>query len=409
MIQKINIVDAMCGMGKTSAAINYINSSAIDQKFLYITPYLDEVERIIASCPDRRFVQPKNYGSKLRDIKRLFNEGRNIVSTHALFNMFDEEVIDIVKLYGYTLIMDEVADVVKPLEISKNDLEMLLNECVDITEDYTLRWKNSEYTGRFGEEKRLCDLGALYFYDNTALIWMFPVKTFVAFDEIFILTYMFDAQVQRYYYDFYNLEYNYLYVKGNSLDTYQFTEEVVDYIYPDYKQLIHIIDNEKMNKIGALETSLSKTWYERNKNNQCMPELQNNLSNYFRRIVNTPSNQNLWTTFKDYQKMLSGGGYAKGFLSCNARATNAYRGCISVAYVINRFLHPVVKNFFVHQNVRIEEDDYALSELIQWIFRSAIRDGKEINLYIPSKRMRELLINWTETLTQQNDLKELRK
>ena len=62
----------------------------------------------------------------------------------------------------------------------------------------------------------------------------------------------------------------------------------------------------------------------------------------------------------------------------------------------------IVKSFFLQQNVRVEEDDYALSELIQWIFRSAIRDGKEINLYITSKRMRELLINW---LTQQNDCK----
>ena len=42
----------------------------------------------------------------------------------------------------------------------------------------------------------------------------------------------------------------------------------------------------------------------------------------------------------------------------------------------------------------MEEDAYALSELIQWIFRSAIRDGKEIWLYIPSKRMRNLLIDW---------------
>ena len=44
--------------------------------------------------------------------------------------------------------------------------------------------------------------------------------------------------------------------------------------------------------------------------------------------------------------------------------------------------------------IRVEEDQYALSELIQWIFRSALRDNKEITLYIPSKRMRKLLENW---------------
>ena len=34
------------------------------------------------------------------------------------------------------------------------------------------------------------------------------------------------------------------------------------------------------------------------------------------------------------------------------------------------------------------------------IWRSAIRDGKPINLYIPSKRMRELLINWINNTYQ---------
>lgn len=401
--KKINIVDAMCGMGKTSAVINYINASAEDKHFLYITPYLDEVERIIKACPDKHFVQPPDYGSKLKNIKKLFNEGKNIVSTHALFNMFDDEVIDIVLLQNYTLIMDEVADVVEPLDISTYDLNTILNEYTEIVDDHLLKWVEPNYEGDFEKYKRLIDLNAVYYYSNTALLWMFPVKTFEAFDEIFILTYMFDAQIQRCYYDFYNLEYNYLYVEGDSIGAYHFTDEVIQYQYPDYKSLIHILDNDKMNKIGDREFSLSKSWYQRNKDNKCMPEIQNALSNYFRRIVKTPSKQNLWTTFKSYKNILSGGGYAKGFLSCNARATNAYRECTSLAYVINRYLNSIVKTFFLQQNVRVEEDDYALSELIQWTWRSAIRDGNEINLYIPSKRMRELLIGWIDSITHQND------
>jgi hypothetical protein len=42
----------------------------------------------------------------------------------------------------------------------------------------------------------------------------------------------------------------------------------------------------------------------------------------------------------------------------------------------------------------INEDEWALSELIQWLFRSAIRQKEEIELYIPSERMRKLLIEW---------------
>lgn len=37
---------------------------------------------------------------------------------------------------------------------------------------------------------------------------------------------------------------------------------------------------------------------------------------------------------------------------------------------------------------------YALSEMIQWIFRSRIRNNESINIYIPSSRMRNLLQNF---------------
>ncbi len=66
---KINIIDAICGAGKTSAAINYINNSIEDQHFLYITPYLTEVERIISACPNKKFKQPESYGTKLISLR----------------------------------------------------------------------------------------------------------------------------------------------------------------------------------------------------------------------------------------------------------------------------------------------------------------------------------------------------
>ena len=43
---------------------------------------------------------------------------------------------------------------------------------------------------------------------------------------------------------------------------------------------------------------------------------------------------------------------------------------------------------------------YALSEMIQWIFRSRIRNNEDINIYIPSSRMRNLLIEFLEVGNQ---------
>ena len=41
-----------------------------------------------------------------------------------------------------------------------------------------------------------------------------------------------------------------------------------------------------------------------------------------------------------------------------------------------------------------DKDLWALSTMLQFIFRSRLRKGEPINLYIPSKRMRELFLKW---------------
>lgn len=59
-------------------------------------------------------------------------------------------------------------------------------------------------------------------------------------------------------------------------------------------------------------------------------------------------------------------------------------------------MNPIVKNFFLQHGVTVDEDGYALSEMLQFIWRSAIRNGEEIWVYIPSIRMRNLLKQWIE-------------
>ena len=383
------------GSGKTSAAINYINGTDEDTKILYITPYLTEVKRIIECCKDKHFKQPDSYSTKINGIKYLLENKRNIVSTHALFSLFDDEIIDLAYTNNYILIMDEVADVIEPYEIKKSDLDTILEKYAKVEENGLLIWNDDTYDGdKFLKERNLCDLGCLAIYGNIAMLWLFPVTTFKAFRDIYILTYMFDAQTQKYYYDYYGIEYEYLYVDGDDTSNFHFTKETTKYNSPDYSKLIHIVDSGRINQIGDIEGALSKSWYKRNKDNKLISQLKNNTSNFFKNYTKTKSNENLWTTFKDYHNLISGKGYAKGFLSSNTRATNEFRNRIAVAYLINKFFNPCVKNFFTTHNINVNEDAFAVSEMLQFIWRSAIRDGKEIWLYIPSFRMRELLTRW---------------
>ena len=78
------------------------------------------------------------------------------------------------------------------------------------------------------------------------------------------------------------------------------------------------------------------------------------------------------------------------------RASNEYRERTAVAYLVNKYFNPVIKNFFISKGIQVDEDGYALSEMLQFLWRSGIRDGKRITVYIPSKRMRNLLKKWIE-------------
>ncbi len=397
---EVNIVDAIMGAGKTQSIMNYINES-IGDRFLVITPFLDEIKRYKEYCEDTDFKSPKfsSTRTKLDNLKLLINKGDNIVSTHALFQKFDNELIDLCRSQNYTLIMDEVANVVDEYPISKQDFETLRSTYVDIDpETRQLIWKPEydDYYGKFDNEKRLCELGSLVCYGDSLMVWLFPIETFNSFRNIYILTYRFDLQLQKYYYDYYGLTYKYWSVSGDSMENYHLCEfdPTKCYLEYDYSKLIHICDNPKLNMIGDREHDLSKSWYVRNKNNAAIKALKNNIINFFRNIRGTSSSDDIWTTFKDFQHVLKGKGYSKGFLPINSRATNDYRTRTSVVYPVNRYINPFVKNFFLTNGISVDEDGYALSEMLQFIWRSAIRDGKEIWIYLPSIRMRNLLIKW---------------
>lgn len=411
---KVNIVDAIMGAGKTQSIMNYINQSDEDEKFLVITPFLDEITRYRTYCNGKNFKAPTflkdekdDRGSKLRDLKRLIGNGNNIVSTHALFQKFDNELIDLCRAQNYTLIMDEVANVIEEYDITKQDFEILKNTYVEINPDTKqLTWKDeySDYHGKFDNEKRLCELGSLVCYGDNLMVWLFPIETFNSFRNIYILTYYFDMQMQKYYYDYYGVQYTYWSVQGDSMENYHLIpySSNIRYTSYDYSKIIHICENEKLNMIGDRDSDLSFSWYSRNKNNASMKILKKNIYNFFHNVRNTNSNDYIWTTFKEYQQILKGKGYTKGYLSCNCRATNEYRDRTSVAYLINRYLNPFIKNFFTTNHISVDENGYALSEMLQFIWRSAIRDGKEIWVYIPSIRMRNLLKKWIKDNSPQN-------
>ena len=395
---KLNVIDSIMGGGKTSWAIDKMNNDN-ENNYIYITPFLSEVERIKTSVTTKKFYEPKNIGEgKLDSLHKLIVQGKNIASTHALFKMATEETISLLKSNDYILILDEVMEVVAPIPLKKNDLDILFtNELIKVDTDNNnlVVWNEDklDWETQYDTLRRQCICKNVFMVNKVLLMWTFPVDVFNSFKEVYILTYLFDGQIQRCYYDLYDIDYEYKSVYCNINGKYVLGDYIESYDLTDIKSKINILD-DKINTIGDAKTSLSKSWFERPGNNMMIAQLKRNTENYFINKLKSKSNDNMWTVFKSVKNKVKGQRYTKGFVSLGSRATNNYCDKFNLAYLSNIFINPIIKQFFIERGIFVNEDIYALSELLQWIYRSRIRKGESINLYIPSLRMRTLLIDW---------------
>ena len=394
-MNKIKIIDSGCGKGKSSWAIQYMNENP-QMKFIYITPFKTEIkDRILKDCTN--FYQPKHLLTcKYDNFIELLKKGKNIASTHALFRSSRSEIIELIELYGYTLILDEVMDVVEQIPLKKDDLQNMLKiGLVEISENGYLKWIDKENCSQYDNIKELCLNDSVFIVNDCCLMWTFPIKIFNSFKDIYVLTYMFDCQIQKYYYDLFNVEYEYFSVYHNETNNKYYLGNKREDI-PN-KDLFDIYEGN-LNEIGAKNTALSKSWFSKYRKTGVII-LRNNLYNYFRHITESESKDRLWTTFKDFEENLSRKGFISSFLYSTARATNNKRETKVVVYALNKFLNPLLKQFFIDNKIEVDEEKYALSEMIQFIYRSAIRENKQIKLYIPSSRMRLLLQEFIEKST----------
>ncbi len=82
------------------------------------------------------------------------------------------------------------------------------------------------------------------------------------------------------------------------------------------------------------------------------------------------------------------------YVPCNARASNEYANKTVMIHVYNRYPMTPVLHYLNHYNVPFSSETFALNELVQWVWRSAIRNDQPIKLAILSDRMRNLFQQW---------------
>lgn len=415
----IQVCDAIMGTGKSSAAITWMNEHR-DDKFIYITPYLEEAKRIRKGCPDLKFVEPSNKLSKYNYHKTehtaaLIREGKNITTTHQAFKCYTEETLADIKNQGYTLIIDENVDVLEVFNFHLDDLKLAIDAGYVKENDGTYTLANTDYKGDALKDMfRLFKTRELVKIDDgeqsSLFYWTLPPELITSFKNVFILTYLFKGQSLHHFLEIYNIPYEYIGIEktDNAATGFRFSE------YPGYtpeyvfhlKDMLHILDTKRINHIGNKYHALSMNWFQ-SKSTE-VEQLKKNIYNCIHNIwKDAPACDKLWATYNREQSRMQGKGYTKSFLTFNAKATNDYRKKTHLVYMVNIFMNTNDKIFYQKHGIEVDEDLFALSIMVQWIWRSAIRDGEEVYLYIPSRRMRNLLTNWIDTVSKGGNYIEL--
>lgn len=409
----VNAVDCPMGCGKTSAAIHYINSSPPDERIIYCTPYNDECRRICDSSGEKemQFIEEsKQDGRKTTELKRHISSGNSVACTHALLSHIDNDILNGIRKYNYTLIIDEAYDVIRPArENERNKLFFLLDHGMIHTDEAT---GQASFVNDF--ESRSCSVigsemvnmiqsGYVFLMNKKVFVWVFPIEVLNAFKRIFIMTYLFDAQPIYYYLLCNGYRINSLGVKKYDDSTFRFCEkEFSDGFRFHAESKIHILEDEKLNRIGDEKNALSSGWYKRDKRDggNNIKQLGRNIRNVQRNKFNCSSKDFMWTCFNQYKELMSDKNIEKSHVASNARATNTYGNRHFLAYGIGMYANPDSYTYFKSNGYTMDADKWALSVMLQWIWRSAIRNEEDIYIYIPSKRMRTLLINWMDSVSK---------
>lgn len=391
------VVDALMGAGKTSWAIDYINGHE-DENFVFITPFITETERI-KNAVRREVKVPKvmDANGKLGNCLELLKNENDIATTHKLFTMLTDEHKEAIRQGEYTLFIDESLEAVCPYEMAKrDDIQYLLDKkSIEIAPDGCILWTDRDYDISYNHIKILSENHALFRVNGKILLWKYPSSIFGLFKKVYVLTYLFEASVMKYYFDLSGIRYELKSVEQEK-DKYQ----LVDYFPPStkhYQDLIHVYEHKDLNELFVQKKSaLSANWYKSGNNKDKINLLKKRVYNYFRNKCNAKAEDILWTTFKSKRYTLRGKGYSNSFVSLGCRATNNYSDRHYLAYLANVYPHAGVSQYFAQKGYPIDQDQYALGELLQWVFRSAVRNGEDIHIYIPSKRMRTLFGEWLD-------------
>lgn len=455
------IVDSPMGIGKSSSLLEYLrfggfyfNNDFIDS--LRRTGIFDDLQKdrfiIFVSTireRDERFLQELNakcpeqppYNKSILD---LIRNGENIVTTQALFGLFNDETIEAFRKSDcvYHAFFDEIpslfrgviggaqrpdsfdgvtrfgtADVLlmqqEHMIVNKNGVVKFNPDC-----DYNRKYKDYKVFDAVKHLSRSCTLYPSGDKDGkfTSIVAFAKRELFACFKICWFFSYLTHGSLLHKYCLMNSINMEYYHIADGKISMNP--DGAFAETYPEGMERLVILDDRLFN----MENSLSKEWYKRlrtDKTGLGLKTLKTRFRNAyeFMQANGVRGHTFMFTTFNAYKDMLQSDGRRyptmKRFLPCNTKATNDYSNCIGVAYLCNRFYDVNCTNFLAQlakqQNkpeLEFDNDNYALSELLQFIWRSNVRvkdSDKSVYVWVPDRRMRQLFQDFRQRALKQKE------
>ena len=431
---KFNIIDSPMGIGKSSTLIDLIrfHNRGEDKEPLRFIVFVPTIrERDNRYVPELNMKRPETQPYN-KSILELIRNGDNIVTTHALWSTFNDETLRAFHQsnYKYVALFDEIPPLFRDVvgvgqkldetpgsvRFGSADVKLMQQSEMIRVKDGVIEFNpECEYAKAdadykvFNAVKNLSYSCTLYPYGNkngffTSIIAFARRELFECFRECWFFSYLTHD----------SMLYKYCKLRHISMEYYQIVDRRIMRnpggrfmeTYPDGIEKLVILDGKPFN----MESSLSKRWYSRASRDESqagLKELKKKFRNayQFMKARGVRSDTFMFTTFNAYKDLLrSNGRYyptLRRFLPCNTKATNDYSNCTGVAYLCNRYFDVTCAHFLADRakeenapELIFNDDNYALSELVQFIWRSNVRvkeSDTPVYVWVPDQRMRTLL------------------
>ena len=423
MNKVVKVLDAPMGVGKTTGILNWMKDNP-HKKFLYVTPLLSEAEsRVPEDCPELGFVFPvKSHNmNKSEHLLKLLSEGKNVSFTHELFKGMKEEHLKYIKYHDYVLIIDEEVGMIVPFrgDVSRDDMKILRDAgsiCVDYEDFGRVDWVGDYRDGRYDDIKSLSEMGMLYTneanFNKDLFVLQLPINLIQSSNETILITYLFKGSILHQLLQMRGFTFEFINKCSNLEIPLLKTEEEILEVARE-KIVLHDIDRSRGVGVGS---SLSYSWYTNNAKEEELENLRKEILRCYRKsiggsrdslketMITLPQDNAIGVRKKgksvDKSRLVLGGKVSPStWLACSTRATNNYGHKTRVIHAYNRYppmeVEGYISSWKESANIGgVARNQFALAEMVQWIYRSAIRNGEEINLFILSERMENLFKEW---------------